>query len=97
LWPSRTNSENVKQKRRYDEHGNFDEDGRYDRSGNYVYTWAERRLALVIAVTLMTLWHFFGSNIDKLPYSGVVEGIWGFVGLCALWVAVIGRAHPDPD
>jgi hypothetical protein len=40
---------------------------------------------------------FFGSSIDKLPYSGVIEAIWGLAGLFALWVAVIGRAHPDPD
>jgi hypothetical protein len=84
-------------KARYDEHGNPDEHGRYDRSGNYVYTWSERRLAFLIALTLIALQHFFGSSIDKLPYSGVIEGILSVAGLFALWVAVIGRAHPDPD
>jgi hypothetical protein len=84
-------------KQRYDAEGNPDDYGRYDRSGNYVYTWSERKLALVIGVTLMALWHFFGSSVDKLPYSGVIEGIWGFAGLVALWIAVVGRAHPDPD
>ena len=54
------------QKKRYDERGNYDEHGRYDRSGNYVYTWSERKLALVIGVTLISLWHFFGASIDKL-------------------------------
>jgi hypothetical protein len=85
------------QKKRYDELGNYDEHGRYDRSGNYVYTWSERKLALFISVTLLALWHFFGSTLDKLPYSGVIEGIWGLATLLAVWVAVIGRAHPDPD
>ena len=85
------------QKNRYDERGNFDEHGRYDKSGNYVYTWSERKLALVIGVTLLALVHLFGPILDKLPHLGVIEGILGIPILFALWVAVIGRAHPDPD
>lgn len=91
----------MKQKNRYDKDGNFDEHGRYDRSGNYVYTWSERKLALVIGVTLLALLRMFRSTLDKLPYSGVIHAILGvaaaFVLPIALWIAFIGRAHPDPD
>jgi hypothetical protein len=87
----------VKQQNRYDEHGNYDEHGRYDRSGNYVYTPSERTLAFLIGATLLALTHLLGPVLHRLPHSGVIEGILGFAIVWALWVAVIGRSHPDPD
>ena len=87
----------MEQKNRYDERGNADEYGRYDRSGNYVYTASERTWALLIGVMLLALRHQFGSVLDKLPYPGVIKGVLTCAIGFAVWVAVIGRAHPDPD
>jgi hypothetical protein len=87
----------VKQSDRYDEHGRYDPHGRYDKSGNYVYTREERIRALVIAFTLIALAHPLEPVLDHLPFSGVINVILGFALLWALWTAVVGRSHPDPD
>jgi hypothetical protein len=89
--------EGVKQKDRYDEHGKPDPHGRYDKSGNYVYTVEERMGALAIAGTLIVTAPLVKRVLDHLPYSGVIEWILGVVVLFALWTAVVGRSHPDPD
>jgi hypothetical protein len=69
---------------RYDENGNYHEHGRYDRSGNYVYTSSERKLALLIGLTLLGLGHLLEPLLDKLPHSGVIEGILGGATFVAL-------------
>jgi ascorbate-specific PTS system EIIC-type component UlaA len=55
------------------------------------------RKALLIGAMLLALTHLLGSVVDKLPYSGVIDGVLTCAIGFAVWVAVVGRAHPDPD